>query len=238
MPPSLSTLSRAAIPTLALLASGPSSALAQAPVIPTVTAPVVVPAAGGAPVISAPSRVPTSGRLARISGKHLTYRTGSTVSVRGRATTAPIRLELRVGSTGRKVADATANPGNRFKLEGSALPGEALRLIVHRADGPETTDVPVGTVRRLRPALASWYGPGLYGNRTACGQTLSTALKGVAHKSLPCGTQLTVRYGGRSTTATVVDRGPYAGAREFDLTSATAQAIGFRHVGRVWVSRG
>lgn len=235
MPPLLSTLRRAATPTLALLASVPSAAIAQTSPVPS---PPVAPVAGGAALTpGAPSRVPTSGRLARIAERDLTYASGTTVIVRGRATTAPIRVELRVGSTGRKVAEGMATPGHRFKLEGSALPGEALRLMVQRADGPETNDIAVGTVRRLRAALASWYGPGLFGNRTACGQTLSPGLRGVAHKSLPCGTELTVRFRGRSTRATVVDRGPYVGDREFDLTSATAQAIGFRHLGRVWISK-
>ena len=48
---------------------------------------------------------------------------------------------------------------------------------------------------------------------------------------------LTVSYRGRTTTATVVDRGPFVGNREFDLTAATAKAIGFKDVGKVWVSR-
>ncbi len=237
MPPYARTLTRAAIPTLALLASATAGAQAQAPsppaAAPAPAAPTAVPA-GGAHVLPA---VPASGRLARIVERQLTVTSGSRVVVRGRATTVPIHLELRVGSTGRKVGEADAAPGRRFRLEGSASHGERLRLLVTRTDGGhETADLPVGGVRKLRATTASWYGPGLFGNRTACGQTLTTGLRGVAHKHLPCGTKLTVRFRGRTTSATVVDRGPFHAGREFDLTQATARAIGFSQVGQVWVS--
>lgn len=76
------------------------------------------------------------------------------------------------------------------------------------------------------PDLATWYGPGLYGNGTACGQTLTPETMGVAHRTLPCGTMVSVYFRGRSVTVPVIDRGPYSGA-EWDLTNATAQRLGF-----------
>lgn len=88
-----------------------------------------------------------------------------------------------------------------------------------------------------RPALASWYGPGLYGNRTACGQTLTPGTHGVAHKSLRCGTRVRV-CARRCITVRVIDRGPYVGAREFDLTAATKNAVGFSGVGVIRVRVG
>ncbi len=238
MPPYASALTRAAIPTLALLASATAGASAQANQVP---APAPAPAPAAAPVAAttpaAVPAVPASGRLVRIVHRGLTTTSGGPVIVRGRATTVPVHVELRVGSTGRKVDEADAAPGRRFRLEGAASAGEQLRLLVSRTDGgTETADVAVGQVRKLRPTTASWYGPGLFGNRTACGQTLTPGLRGVAHKSLPCGTKLTVRFRGRTTRATVVDRGPFHAGREFDLTQATARAIGFNQVGRVWVS--
>ena len=39
----------------------------------------------------------------------------------------------------------------------------------------------MGKLRVYRTSYASWYGPGLYGNRTACGQTLGYGTLGVAH---------------------------------------------------------
>jgi rare lipoprotein A (peptidoglycan hydrolase) len=59
---------------------------------------------------------------------------------------------------------------------------------------------------------------------------------GVAHKTLPCGTRLALRRGGRVVHARVIDRGPYVGAREFDLTAATKRRLGFGSTGTVWVA--
>lgn len=74
--------------------------------------------------------------------------------------------------------------------------------------------------------LASWYGPGFYGNRTACGQIYSPQIMGVAHKTLPCGTLLVLSYGGGSVTVPVIDRGPYIAGRTLDLSNATKIALG------------
>ncbi len=94
-----------------------------------------------------------------------------------------------------------------------------------------------GRVTAYRYAQASWYGPGLYGNRTACGQTLTSSTRGVAHKSLPCGTRLSIRNGSREVHVRVIDRGPYVGNREFDLTQATKNDLGFGSTGRILVSK-
>ncbi|MBA2312092.1 MAG: hypothetical protein H0V97_04730, partial [Actinobacteria bacterium] len=92
------------------------------------------------------------------------------------------------------------------------------------------------TVTVYRPELATWYGPGFYGNRTACGTILSTVTLGVAHRHLPCGSKVSFFYRGRSITVAVIDRGPYSGA-SWDLTSATARRIGFWGAGNVGVVR-
>lgn len=81
--------------------------------------------------------------------------------------------------------------------------------------------------------LASWYGPGFYGNRTACGQTYTPEIQGVAHKTLPCGTVLTLSYGGRTVVVTVIDRGPYVAGRVLDLSNATRLALGCPDLCRV-----
>ncbi|MFT3862731.1 MAG: septal ring lytic transglycosylase RlpA family protein [Solirubrobacterales bacterium] len=84
-----------------------------------------------------------------------------------------------------------------------------------------------------RLAGASYYGPGLYGNGVACGGTLEPGTLGVANKTLPCGTMVKLRYGGRSITVPVIDRGPYVAGREYDLTTATKERLGFPGVGDV-----
>lgn len=74
--------------------------------------------------------------------------------------------------------------------------------------------------------LATWYGPGLFGNRTACGQTLRRDTWGIAHRTLPCGTLVTLHHHGRRVTVRVIDRGPFSGAT-VDLTSRTKSFLRF-----------
>ena len=74
--------------------------------------------------------------------------------------------------------------------------------------------------------VASWYGPGFYGNRTACGQLYTPEIIGVAHSTLPCGTPLTLTYGGQALTVAVIDRGPFIAGRTIDLSNATKLALG------------
>lgn len=66
----------------------------------------------------------------------------------------------------------------------------------------------------------SWYGPGFYGHRTACGYTYTKTILGVAHKTLPCGTKVAFKYNGISIIVPVIDRGPYVTGRQWDLSGA------------------
>jgi rare lipoprotein A (peptidoglycan hydrolase) len=72
-----------------------------------------------------------------------------------------------------------------------------------------------------------------YGLGLACGGVLGRQQLGVAHKTAPCGTLITFTYAGRSLTVPVIDRGPYVAGREWDLTGATAAALGFPGLGRI-----
>jgi rare lipoprotein A len=85
----------------------------------------------------------------------------------------------------------------------------------------------------FQPVKATWYGPGLYGRRTACGAKLTHHTLGVAHKRLPCGTDVAIRYRGRTVVVPVIDRGPYSRGVDYDLTYATARRLGMRHTSRV-----
>jgi hypothetical protein len=84
-----------------------------------------------------------------------------------------------------------------------------------------------------RTVTTTWYGPGFYGNRTACGQRLTTATLGVAHKTLPCGSKVALRANGTSIVVPVIDRGPYAEGVTYDLTSATAEHLGVTHTAQI-----
>jgi hypothetical protein len=86
---------------------------------------------------------------------------------------------------------------------------------------PQLPDPPTGGI-----VIASWYGPGFYGNRTACGQTYTPEIIGVAHRTLRCGTLIELEYRGRTLTVPVIDRGPYIAGRALDLSNATRLAMG------------
>jgi hypothetical protein len=81
----------------------------------------------------------------------------------------------------------------------------------------------------------SWFGPGLYGNGTACGQKMTKTLVGVAHRTLPCGTLVTFRNTstGATITVPVVDRGPYVSGRTWDLTHGACAKIDHCYTGRI-----
>lgn len=89
----------------------------------------------------------------------------------------------------------------------------------------------LGRLNVFRLAGASWYGGG---GGLACGGSLTSSTLGVANKTLPCGTLVTLRYAGHTVRVPVIDRGPYVAGREFDLTEATKQALGFGDTGDVW----
>jgi hypothetical protein len=89
----------------------------------------------------------------------------------------------------------------------------------------------VGPVAPFEPA-AGWHTSVAsvyfdYGGPLACGGRLARNQLGVAHRSAPCGALITFRYAGRVVRVPVIDRGPYIAGREWDLTGATAELLGF-----------
>jgi rare lipoprotein A (peptidoglycan hydrolase) len=95
-------------------------------------------------------------------------------------------------------------------------------LAVDGRVGPITTHALAG---RWALRRATYYGPGLWGNRTACGQVLRRRTVGVAHRTFACGTRLAVYANGRLVILTVIDRGPYHSGVWIDLTAAAAQKL-------------
>jgi rare lipoprotein A len=88
-------------------------------------------------------------------------------------------------------------------------------------------------VARMSVHVATWYGPGFYGRRTACGVRLRRSTEGAAHMRLPCGTRVTFYYRGRISTVPVIDRGPHTHGISWDLTAATARTLGLRRAGPI-----
>jgi rare lipoprotein A len=139
------------------------------------------------------------------------------------------RLDARRGW--RNVARTRVRTTERFEMTWHADRSGAISLRAVLARHGRTTAAQAGTpivsLTVYRSALATFYGPGFFGKQTACGQTLTPDLHGVAHKRLPCGTLVAVTYAGREIVVPVIDRGPYNGDYSWDLTQATADALGF-----------
>jgi hypothetical protein len=103
----------------------------------------------------------------------------------------------------------------------------AFRAVVRGTGGARAAAAsPAVTVTVFRRSLATQYGPGFYGSRTACGEILTRRTLGVANRTLKCGTHVEIYYGGRTIVVPVIDRGPYANGADWDLTEATGRALG------------
>jgi rare lipoprotein A len=164
-----------------------------------------------------------------------------------------VRGALRPAGGGRAVALQVARPRGgwvtvdhdrtdargRYVLAWRARDTGTRRVRVHFGGTRDlrSTHRDAGRARVYRRASASWYGPGLYGSHLACGGRLSAGTLGVAHKTLPCCTKVTLRYHGRTVRVPVVDRGPFVAGREFDLTAATKARLRFGSTGTVMTTR-
>lgn len=75
--------------------------------------------------------------------------------------------------------------------------------------------------------IASWYGPGFYGLRTASGEVFKQSGLTAAHRSLPFGTKVLVSNlkNGRYVWVIINDRGPYVKDRIIDLSRKAAEKI-------------
>lgn len=208
----------------------------------TTPTPIAAAAAGGAATTSPTTstrRVRVAARL-RTTSSRLNVAAGRSARVRGSLRRVregrTVALQARVGGRWRTVDRDRTDGRGRFALSTVARRTADLRVRFAGDALNAGTRVKVGRMRAFRRSFASWYGPGFYGNRTACGQTFHAGIMGVAHKTLPCGTRVTFRRGSKLVHARVVDRGPFHAGREFDLSPAVKQALGFGSTGPVWVA--
>ncbi len=169
------------------------------------------------------------GRATRIRGRSAEL-AGRTVAIERRRNRrsgwVPV-ASVRVGDDGRFATNWT--PGSEGRHQLRALPASASSA----DSGDGQTASAVKRVIVYQSVTSTWYGPGFYGNRTACGQRLSTSTLGVAHRTLPCGTKVALRVKGRSLVVPVIDRGPYADGVTYDLTRATAERLGVMRTARI-----
>ena len=139
-------------------------------------------------------------------------------------------LQVRQGrGSWSTILSAQANSAGAFAISwrASRTGQQTLRVVASdAASASSVTATPQATLAVYQEILASWYGPGFYGNRTACGEKLTRSMVGLADRTLPCGTAVSLTYDGRSLTLPVIDRGPYANGATVDLTHAAAQELG------------
>jgi rare lipoprotein A len=193
-------------------------------------------------VSSAPARIATDVHTAiSVRSSQLNVLDGHSANVAGRlledrrpgAPGQVVALQALDSHGWRTLAHTRTGAGGRFRLR--YLPrqttSEQVRLRFAGDAYEHAAHRRLGRLNVYRLAEASWYGGG---GSLACGGSLTSATMGVANKTLPCGTLVTLRYEGRTVRVPVVDRGPYVAGREFDLTEATKQALGFGGVGQVW----
>lgn len=83
--------------------------------------------------------------------------------------------------------------------------------------------------RYTETGIASWYGPGFEGKRTANGETFDPNELTAAHQTLPMPSlvRVTNLENGRSVVVRINDRGPFANNRIIDLSKRAAQLLDF-----------
>lgn len=216
----------------ALAAQSSAQPAAQSSAQPTAVAPARRRGAGERPHVT---RMAVRSRLLVHRG-HFTSPTGSTVVVRGLLRPgrrgAEVRLVARSRGRWHTLAVGRTRRNGRFgiRYRVSGTGQTAIRVAFDGSRRARAVSAAAGKIIGLAPTIASWY---YDAGSTACG---FHATYGVANKTLPCGTKVTLSYGGRTVVATVDDRGPYVYGRSFDLNQNTARVLGMWGVGRVFAS--
>jgi rare lipoprotein A len=209
------------------------------PATPAQAAPTLVPAGIIATVpATLVTPVPTSLRVRRsqlnvLEGNRVTI-AGALLENRHAAEPGLVVALQALGRHGwRTLARTHTGAHGRFRLRylPRRLGSELARLRFAGNATARGSHTRLGRLSVFRLAGASWYGGG---GTTACGGALTSSTLGVANKTLPCGTLVTLHYGTRTVRVPVIDRGPYVAGREFDLTEATKRALGFGDTGNVW----
>lgn len=142
-----------------------------------------------------------------------------------------------------EIDDQTRLPDStRNRAEDALQATNRLRRLLGNA-GPvaEIIDMPQPEPQRVAQAptafrvsgLASWYGPGFNGRRSASGEIFNQNALTAAHRTLPFGTRVRVTnlQTGQEVVVRINDRGPFHGNRVLDLSAGAAQAIGLLQLG-------
>ena len=232
---------------------GGNSPAANTPSSPAPATPTTRPAGTAAQVVHLSGVVNASGDgitlTASASG---TQNHPLTISGESPASDAGATIDIEVAKPGAttwsQVATATIGSGGLFKAHWTPTASAQLELRAVLASGVASSSgggsggsglgsastaagaietAPI-TIPIFRNAVATLYGPGFWGHHTACGERLTRSTLGVASRTLKCGTRVAVFYRGREITVPVIDRGPFANGASWDLTTATAKALGVK----------
>ncbi|MBW4576531.1 MAG: septal ring lytic transglycosylase RlpA family protein [Aphanothece sp. CMT-3BRIN-NPC111] len=166
----------------------------------------------------------------------VTWNTASnsaTIKVNGEAL-VDIDANTRLPDTTKNIAEDALQATNRLRrLMGNAPP---LREIAGRPQRqpPKISKIPLKPlVRSQSSGIASWYGSGFNGNRSASGEIFNQNAMTAAHRSLPFGTRVRVTNlnNNRSVVVRINDRGPFIRGRVIDLSAAAARVLGMTNTG-------
>jgi rare lipoprotein A len=139
--------------------------------------------------------------------------------------------QIILADTTENIAQDALQVANRLRrLLGGASP---ISEIIGEPGKKSSRRVQQAGVRGQIQGIASWYGPGFHGRRSASGERFNQNELTAAHKTLPFGTQVRVTNlnNGRSVTVRINDRGPYSGRRVLDLSAEAARQIGMMGTG-------
>jgi hypothetical protein len=172
--------------------------------------------------------VTLSARISAILRHQLRF-TGSVPSSDAGRTIVIERLDKQAGWVAAATSAAAQDGSFSAVWRTDRIGRMATRVIVRsnaRFSSRTAASSPLLNVTVYRPSVATTFGEGFYGSQTACGQTLTPHTLGVAHRWLPCGTRVAIYWRARTIVVPVIDRGPYANNADWDLTDATARALG------------
>lgn len=111
------------------------------------------------------------------------------------------------------------------------VPAETESVPVVQAISETPAEAVTEAARALSGGVASWYGPGFAGRKTASGERFDPSQYTAAHRTLPFGSKVRVTRGNRSVVVRINDRGPFTGGRVIDLSQAAAEDLGIRGAG-------
>lgn len=174
---------------------------------------------GGAGFVQQPLSAPSglfAGKKTVVNG-HIDGYSGAVALTARRAKT---RGYLPIGTA---TADASGDFSFNWRAKKPGLYSIRIAPAGLAATAAESTQTSLAVYRRQK---ATWYGPGFYGSRTACGIKLRRSTIGVAHRTLPCGTQVEFFLRGKRITVPVIDRGPFANGAQWDLTLTAMKQLG------------